>query len=142
MNIDTSTLTSGKIKLEQLINGEWTVICEKNNTVNVGLKYALASMISTGASIVANKMSAGTAVSTFTENSVALGNEVSSTVDLVNTASQKVSTSVGTILFAGSYTIKEVGLWYNTTPLAFTTVQDTAVTSLSPIRISWSITIS
>ena len=142
MNIDTSASTRGKIKLEQFLNGEWTVVCEKHNTVNIGLKYALASMISTGVSIIANKMSAGTAVSTFTEDSTALGNEVSATTSLVNTANQKVSTSVGTVMFAGNYTIKEVGLWYNTTPLAFTTVPDTSVTSLSPIRISWSITIS
>lgn len=134
------TNTTGWVKWELWDGKQWVTKGETHNVTNVAYKNLLAQQLATGVSgVMMNKMTAGTVNTSFTENSVALGATVGTTIELTNTFTGKIATGVGTILFAGSYTIQEVGLWFGTTPLAFTNISE-SVTSLNPLRLSWSVT--
>lgn len=134
------TTTTGWVKWELWDGEKWVTRGETHNVTNIQYKQLLAQQLATGASgVIMNKMTAGTVNTSFTENSVALGATVGTTVELTNSYTGTVATGVGTILFDGAYDIKEVGLWFGTTPLAFTNITE-SVTQLNPLRLSWSVT--
>lgn len=129
----------GNITWEVLENGEWVHGGENHNVTNIQYKQGLANSLAGGTQIIANKMTAGDVNTSFTDTSIALGNTVGVTTSLTNTVPGTITICVGTILFSGSYTIQEVGLWFNNIPIAFGNVSQ-AVTSTKPIRITWTIT--
>lgn len=131
--------TNGYIKWEVWRNGKWEYGGENHNVTNIQYKNLLAKQFATGASgVIANKITAGTNNTSFTENSTNLTTEVGSSTTLTNTYTGTTGKAETVILFAGSYTILEVGLWYGSYPLAFANINE-SVTSINPLRIQWSV---
>jgi hypothetical protein len=130
---------TGYVKWEVWRGDKWQYGGETHNVTNVQYKRLVAQQLATGVSgVIGNKMTAGTNNTSFTANSTNLTTEVGNSVTLTNTYTGTTTKCETTILFAGSYTILEIGLWFGAIPLAFTNITE-SVTSINPLRLQWSI---